>query len=184
MSFMLLGILNSQAAGGGAAEAFDLLESTTLTSSAQSITFSGLSVYASDYKHLQIRYVSRSSIAASPLSSELRINGVAGSYSHNLQGTGSSVNSNNVNNQIGYLYNGDTTDGGRFAAGIIDILDAFSTTKNSTTRAFSGLTGSGNIRVSLSGGLLDSTSAVSSLQLIDQFDQYAATSRFSLYGSK
>jgi hypothetical protein len=34
-------------------EAFDLLETTTLTTSASSVTFSGLGAY-SDYKHLQI----------------------------------------------------------------------------------------------------------------------------------
>jgi hypothetical protein len=37
MSFMLLGILNAQAAGGGGAGAFDLLETTTLATSASSV---------------------------------------------------------------------------------------------------------------------------------------------------
>ena len=37
---------------------FDLLETTTLSTSASSVTFSGLGAY-SDYKHLQIRSVAR-----------------------------------------------------------------------------------------------------------------------------
>jgi hypothetical protein len=40
MSFMLLGILNSQAAGGGGG-AFDLLETTTLTGTQNNISFTG-----------------------------------------------------------------------------------------------------------------------------------------------
>ena len=48
----LLGAVSPELVTG----AYDLLETTTLTSSASSVTFSGLGSYT-DYKHLQIRMV-------------------------------------------------------------------------------------------------------------------------------
>ncbi len=60
MSFMLLGILNSQAAGGGVPSSYDHITTTTLTSSTSQISVSlGANPYA-DYKHLRILFMSRS----------------------------------------------------------------------------------------------------------------------------
>ena len=58
MTPLPLGILALAGVTGGG-PAYELLESTTLSSGASSVTFSGLSAYATDYKHLQIRAVTQ-----------------------------------------------------------------------------------------------------------------------------
>ena len=56
MSFVLLGILNAQAAGGaGAVGELQLIQTQTLASAETSVTFSGLDSYSSDYQHLHFR---------------------------------------------------------------------------------------------------------------------------------
>jgi hypothetical protein len=73
-----------------------------------------------------------------------------------------------------------------FGAGVVDILDAFSTTKNKTVRAFSGnYTAANNLGdrqiVHLASGVYLSTTAINSLTLYAA-NNLVAGSRFSLYG--
>jgi hypothetical protein len=190
MSFMLLGILNAQVSGGGAG-AFDLLETTTLASSASSVTFSGLDAY-SDYKHLQIRAVERFDGAFSTTSTELIFNGdTSNSYSqHKLEGDGSSVSSDNKTNQDNIDL--ETTpranaDSGIFSSRVIDILDFSSTNKNTTVRCLAGLVAPNisRTRVYLISGAYYSTDAITSLTFQPALSaNYIAGTRFSLYGVK
>jgi hypothetical protein len=189
MSFMLLGILNSQAAGGGG-EAFDLLETTTLTSSASSITFSGLSAY-SDYKHLQVRVTGQQSFTGFPYQfTRFRINNDTGSnYSHHtLSGDGSSVTSSagSSTNYIQMLPLPGSQDANVYGALAIDILDFSSVSRNTTVRALGGGYFAGNQKfIGLSSGSHYSTSAMTSFtHYIDAGVNWTAGSRFSLYGSK
>ena len=188
MSFMLLGILNAQATGGGAG-AFDLLETTTLTSSASSVTFSGLDAY-SDYKHLQIRHISRLDTAFSGGTVFFNLNGDTGSnYArHFILGSGSSVT---VTAQSSVVY-GDAANsvGGAeatsiFGGAVLDILDFSSTSKNTTTRALGGVAGSSYYSIKLVSSLWNNTSAVTSINLNTLGSgNFVAGSRFSLYGVK
>lgn len=171
------------ASGGGFASDFDLLETTTLATSVASVTFSGLAAYAADYKHLQFRVVNRAT-AATNSQLGLRINGVSSGYSeHLLVGNGSSVGvyggtgANMVN--LGGSYSGQTS--GAFDARVIDILDPFSSTKNTTVREFMGQVGTRNA-VGLFTGAYFNTAAVSSLSFHVTTDSIAALSRFSIYG--
>ena len=79
------------ASGGGAAGGFDLLESEILTSSASSVTFTGLDAY-SDYEHLQIRFTDRADSFGTITSTNFRLNSDSGTnYDiHQLFGDGSS----------------------------------------------------------------------------------------------
>ena len=186
MSFMLLGILNSQAAGGGGA-AYDLLESETLTSSASSITFSSLSAYATDYKHLQIRAVMQDTSANTGLESiGVQFNGDTSSvYSrHTLKGNGSSVVSDNTTS-FGSILIVDASgrESNVFGASVIDILD-FSASKNTTIRALTGGNGSTSGGVNLTSGGYFNTAAVTSTTLIARGTAFAIGSRFSLIGVK
>ena len=90
MSFILLGILNSQAAGAGGGDV-DLLSSVTLGSGTSIIDLTGLSAYSSDYKHLQLIFDGRHESGGVNL--EIRPNGsTATTYVNNhFIGTGSSV---------------------------------------------------------------------------------------------
>jgi hypothetical protein len=76
-----------------------------------------------------------------------------------------------------------TATAGAFGADIIDILDPFKTTKNTTTRALVGQSGSFS-RVALESGLWINTAAVTSISLVDVFGNFVQNSRFSLYGMR
>ena len=163
MSFMLLGILNSQVSGGGAG-AFDLLETTTLTSSAASVTFSGLDAY-SDYKHLQLRMVTRLNYASTGLANlDLTFNSdTAANYkNHFLRGTGSVVESAAQSYsaiRFGQAATYSSSTANSFGASVIDILDFSSSNKNTTARNLSGALVSGQTSIRLESGLWINTNA-------------------------
>jgi hypothetical protein len=75
-----------------------------------------------------------------------------------------------------------------FGPVVIEILDPFDTTKNTTSRAFSGyFTATTNYRnfVTLRSGLWNNTAALSSIYLAPQNGpNFVSGSRFSLYGIK
>jgi hypothetical protein len=180
MSFMLLGILNSQAAGGGGG-AFDLLESTTLTSSASSVTFSGLDTLAAGYKHLQVRAVLKPGGNA-----YFRIrfnNDTANNFTfHYLSGDGGAMESGWEGTTRSYI-DIDQTSTTNFTPAVIDILDFASTNKNTTTRSLSGGLTTSASKIRLSSGVYLSTNAVTEINLLST-NAAQAGSRFSLYGVK
>ena len=187
MSLVLLGILNSQAAGVSAG-AYDLLETQVLASSAASVTFTGLGSYT-DYKHLQIRAVVRS-VRTSVSNDQMLIrlnNDSTTSYAyHQLEGTGSTVSSfagtsdDEIRSGMSAV---DSESSGIFGATVIDILDFADTSKNTTIRGLTGVVGSYK-SVRLQSGLFAKTGAVTEID-IDQFGtEFVAGSRFSLYGIK
>jgi len=186
MSLMLLGILNSQAAGGGGG-AYDLLETTTLGSSASSVTFTGLGSY-SDYAHLQIRAITKGSHTSFDETAFFRLNGDSGSNyaAHRLQGSGSTVFSNGYASQssgrFGIL---SGSNGGNlgWSSTIFDLLDFSETSKYKTTRSLTGMKDSASIILMNSSLWLD-TAAVTSLQVLPTSGNYLSGSRFSLYGIK
>ncbi len=185
-----LGILSAAGAGGGAVGDYELIETQILGSSQTGITFSSLATYASTYKHLQIRYTARSSISGTQDGGTgIRLNGDSGSNysSHNLIGNGSTVSSNAFTSQT-YMFsqtiNGNTSAADAFGAGVIDLLDCYSTTKNKTLRWLNGFTGSVS-GIRLGSGAWLNTASVTSIT-IDARDgnSYLTGSRFSLYGIK
>jgi len=190
MSFMLLGILNSQAAGGGA-PAYDLLETTTLATTTSSVTFSSLGAY-SDYEHLEMRILGRNAEAGSGHNRiDIKLNGDTGSNyaSHNIKGNGSTVTSGAINsatsiNPATNAFPSSLNTAGAFGAAIISILNFSGTTKNPTLRLFMG-SGLSNGDVSLSSGLRTNTEAITSVAIAEGSGQgFVAGSRFSLYGIK
>lgn len=191
MSFILLGILNSQAAGAVGGAAYDLLETQVLSSSASSVTFTGLGSY-SDYKHLQIRAVERWEGAFISSSTELTFNGdTSSSYSaHKLEGDGNSVSSDNKSNQDHIDLEatpGANADSGIFSSRVIDILDFSSTNKNTTVRCLTGLVAPNisRTRIYLISGAYYSTDAITSLTFQPAGStNYVTGSRFSLCGIK
>jgi hypothetical protein len=185
---MLLGILNSQAAGGGGG-AYDLLETTTLATSASSVTFSGLGSY-SDYAHLQLRMVARGPRPSTFDGLQMNFNGDTSTnyITHYLKGNGTIVASGSINSSFnGLAFNPVFTSAdsasGAFGAAVFDILDFSNSSKNTTVRGLFGSTDLDNIQ--LASGLFIDTSAVSSVLLAPLFGtDYNAGSRFSLYGIK
>lgn len=173
------------ASGGGGVGAFDLLETTTLTSSASSVTFSGLDAY-SDYKHLQIRAITRCTPNSS-FNFYSYINGnTSASYArHTLFGTGSSVLSQATTStnqpSLGLVASPDSN---TYVSFVIDYLDFSSSSKNTTMRGVYGFTHSNGNQIGLASAAYFNTSAVTSIALTASTDAHQAGSRFSLYGVK
>ena len=170
---------------------YDLLETTILGSAASSVTFSSLATYASDYKHLQLRLVARTDRNQASDSSLMRFNGDSGSnYSWHslLVADTSAVLSEGFASQTlmrsGRL-SGSPTTANVFAASVIDILDPYSTTKNTTIRVSDGFMAATSNWVGLGSGAWYNTSALTSITLDQVFGtNFVAGSRFSLYGIK
>ena len=188
-----LGILAVAGAGAGdSGLAYDLLETTNLSVDTTSITFSSLNTY-SEYKHLQIRAVTKGASNFTMESLAMRVNGSSASSqrSHKLRSKGGSVISAAyslteyvLNENIGSA-TGLTN---QFSCSIIDILDFASTSKNKTIRAIGGghtSTNTAEAAISLASGLVNTTSAITSIEFFNQGGgQLTANTRISIYGIK
>jgi hypothetical protein len=175
------------AGSGGVAldTSYELIESTILGTAQSSVTFTGLSAYSATYKHLQIRAVARSTFASAADGYKVTFNNASGyTYGyHLLIGTGSSVVSAASSSNV-YMIAGDmpanSATANAFGASVMDILDAFSTTKNKTMRS---LTGDASIR--LTSGFPIATAAIGDIKLETlNGGNYAVGTRVSLYGVK
>lgn len=184
------GILSAAGAGGAVSTAsdYELISTTILGSAAPSVTFD-VSTFASTYKHLQIRAVHRDTTTSGATTGFwLRFNGVSTSsyWWHRLSGNGVTVASDNGGSTTRILTgisasNSSTANG--FSATVIDILDPYSTTKNTTIRALCGVANSGSSEVNLNSGLFNSTASITSVELTVDAN-IVAGSRFSIYGIK
>lgn len=174
------------AAGSSVANSYELISTTSLTGGASaSITFSSI---PSTYKHLQIRFTGRSTLAAGVDNLSYTFNADSGSNysSHSLYGDGGGVYSNAFTSNVAmYLpsqFAANSTTANAFSAAVIDILDYASTSKNKTVRVLQGYMGSSGL-VSLVSNNWRSTSAVTSITFTTSAN-IAQYSRFSLYGVK
>ena len=175
----------------GAANAYDLLETQVLTSSASSVTFTGLDTLAAGYQNLQIRSTARRDLATTGnYNIEIVLNNDTGNnYAyHYLQGNGTSVLSSNGTSTddiliLDWMPSGNDT-ANAFGASIIDILDFSSSSKKTTIRALAGASAGSN-EIGLYSGLYNSTNAVTEVRLeIFGSSNFVTGSRFSLYGIK
>jgi len=175
---------------GNVAGDYELIESYILGSSQASVVFSNLGDYSSTYKHLQVRMVARSAKADTFDALRFRFNADTGNnYArHFLWGNGSGVESAGAaSNNRGYLgfVDGNNATSSVYSPTIIDILDPYSTTKNKTVRALSGIRNQTQTYVGLFSSLWMNTGSVTSLLLeTDSVANFMAGSRFSLYGIK
>lgn len=171
--------------------AYEHLQTIIPTGSQSQVSFTNLATaYSSTYKHLQIRYTARSQRAGVNTDSlVMRFTASSGSHvAHTMFNSGSSVGSLSDANSP-HMYLGEFPSGNFaanvFQAGIIDILDAFSTNKNKIQRTLNGFTGTTNdIRLS-SGMYYGDTAALTSVFISSaNGGNFTTTSRFSLYGLK
>jgi hypothetical protein len=179
-----LGILASAGGVPPIVSDYDLLFTTTMPSDASSLTLSSLNTYASTYKHLQIRISAKTNRSAGADDLTIRFNGdSAANYStHVLMGFGS---------MLSYGYGGGSmfipaaaarSTSGWSTGAVMDVLDAYSTTKNKVFRALSG---EGSGAVGLSSGSWYNTAALTSIQFLPVYaSSIVAGSRFSVYGIK
>lgn len=170
------------AASGVAPGTYELIATAFGTGSSGTITFTSI---PQDYKQLQIRLTAKSDTTEDII--KITMNGItSGVYiRHSMRATGNGVTSlattpSQTSISLASIMSASTT-AKAFGAGVIDILDYASTTKNTTVRGLYGFTDSTN-RVSVGSGLYNQTTAVSSLTLTAPTGNFTSSSRFSLYG--
>ena len=166
----------------------DILAEEVLTSSQASVTFSSLDTLAAGYQHLQIRMTTRTDLSGAEDSFFINFNDdFSSNYSwHFMFGNGSSVNVGQNSSTTGiypFAVSGNTQASGSFGAHIIDIVDAFESTKNTTIRALAGYAGGTN-RIALASGMWNNTSSIQSLALDPSSSNWTTGSRFTLIGLK
>ena len=163
---------------------YDLLETEILTGTQASVTFSSLnSTYGADYQHLQLRIVAQTNRGESEDIGRVAINNVY-ARSHWLLGGGGAVQSSTESSTyFRSIWTAGGKDSGSFGAAVIDILDPFATSKNTTVRNFSGFYGTEARVVALGSTAYYSTSATDSVKF-EAIGSWVADSRFSLYGLK
>jgi len=142
------------------------------------ITFSSI---PSGFAHLQIRFIYETGDWGT-----FRFNGdtTASNYrGHQLAGNGSTASASTSANII---YEPQASNGGsrNCYAGIIDILDYTSTTKNKVTRSLEGTDINGSGYIYLTSGLWMNTAAVTSITMTRNTTDWGNYSSFALYGIK
>lgn len=172
--------------------AFESIATATGTGSSGTITFSSI---PQTYSSLQIRYIGRDTIGLNATSIRLMFNGSAAGTTdfacHLLYGNGSSAAAVGTASteyiQFDSAVAGDYAGANTYSAGIIDIHDYASTSRNKTIRGFYGVDNNASntsFRVSLGSGLWMKTDAITSLTLTSSGTAFTTGSTFALYGVK
>lgn len=180
------------AASGGVEAPFEWITTTTLGADAASVTFD-VSAYASTYKHLQIRGYARSAKSADATQLGLRLNGVttANQSAHYIRGqlSDNTVRSGAFANQTFMeIANvaGNSVPATIYSPFVLDIMDAFSSTKGKTIRGLSGSLYNypPSSFFGLTSGASPATASISTLTLLSDGGSFnlKAGSRFSIYG--
>ena len=184
---MLNTVLGTLSSGVAAATgSYESIATYTASGGESSFTFSSI---PSTYKHLQLRCLSRRSTGVSHVVA-LRFNADSGTnyWWHLLEGDGSTATASSVSsaaNRIQTFWpNPSVNLADQFGAGIIDIHDYASTTKNKTVRCFGGGDANGTGKIDLSSGLWSNTSAINEIYVYFLGDTVVANSQFALYGIK
>jgi hypothetical protein len=158
-----------------------LIQSYVLDSVTATVTFD-ITGLGSQFRHLQLVIAAKTNRADRADLLYIKLNNSDATKAHILQGTGTSVQSLSEDLRVGYIAGATTTS--VFGAAVVDILDAFSSTKNKTVRVLSGYnngTGGGESIVALGSNFLNSTSTLTSV-VVAAIGSFAIGSRFSLYG--
>ena len=185
MSLLPLGLL-SQGGGGAASGSFELIQTANGTGSSGIIDFTSI---PATYTHLQIRYTAKNTSALANMN--ITFNNVTSSnYArHHMVGTSTAMSSgattSAANISLSDAITASTT-ANSATSGVIEILDYANTNKNKTLRAFYGVaeTAAATSFIYLASGFLNSTSAIDRITLTASANNFAALSRFSLYGIK
>jgi hypothetical protein len=181
------GILSAGGAGGD----YELLETRILATTTASVVFSNLGDYANNYKHLQFRVVSRDNRSTTGGNNvTVRLNGDTGAnYAiHRLRGNGSTVvalglGSTTAMSLFASSALNDTANA--FGVAILDIADAYSTTKNKTIRSLQACRVATDPAIELRSGFWNNTSSMTSVTMTPETTgSFVSGSRFSLYGIK
>ena len=160
---------------------YESIATVTAAGGESSLTFSSI---PGTYKSLQIRVIGRLSAESTTY---VRLNSDTGAnYArHWLRGNGTSASATGLgsdNYGWGFRLSTSSDAASIFGAGILDIHDYASTTKNKTIRGFTGYDANGSGDIVLLSSVWLSTSAVTSVTILPFSATFAAGSTFALYG--
>jgi hypothetical protein len=172
----------------GAPGAFESIATLSGTGSSATISFSSI---PSTYKHLQLRYNARCASGAIT-DHYIRLNGDTGSnyarhwiFALDSGGPYVSAASTTTPPSMGYIQGYDTNP---TTAGIVDIIDYQSTSKNKTIRY---ITGGVEQQTSSQGALtigsalwMNNVNAINQIEIVIASSNWSTSSTFSLYGIK
>jgi hypothetical protein len=173
-------------AGGGD---FESIATVTVGSGgAANIEFTSI---GTDWQHLQLRGLLRTTTANTGLDDvRLQLNSVTTtSYAyHTLEGNGSSASASNGSSlsSIGratYAPRANAT-ASAFLGIVVDILDYAASSKTRVVRTLAGADLNGSGAVLVGSGFLNSTTAVSSIKLFPEANNFVQYSTLALYGVK
>ena len=171
-----------------AASSYESIATVNVTSNVPNVEFTSI---PATYTHLQIRAIGRSTrTPENNIALNMQFNGDTGSnYSwHRLDGDGSTASSGAGTSQTSIIVDRFTAAGAsasQFGAFVLDILDYANTNKYKTTRNLGGYDNNGNGLITLGSGNWRSTSAITSIKLIDRSgNNLIQYSQFALYGIK
>lgn len=169
-------------AGGGAAS-YEFISTAVGTGSSGTITLSSI---PNTYKHLQVRYLAKSTVSGVSAQINMTLNSDSSTvYNvHQMTGNGSSPGGSGLANRsnISLQNLSDSTIASSIGAGIIDILDYANTSKFTTVKAINGKDSS---IIYMMSGSYRNTSAISTITFVANGAQnFSTLSRFSLYGIK
>jgi hypothetical protein len=125
------------------------------------------------YTHLQIRYLGKASGTGGSENPWLRFNSDTGNNyaAHRLMGNGASASADAFHGvshiRAGFVPDSASGVANIFGATTIDILDYTNTNKTKTVRVFTGADQNGSGTITFSSGLWNSTSAITSLTLLN-----------------
>lgn len=172
--------------------ALKLISTSLISTNTASVTFSSLNTY-SQYKHLQLRIVGRSSRADFQDQIAIRYNGLStATYAfHNLRANGSNLQSGASTGSteifslsVFDLFAASET-ANLFGVAIIDILDFANANTTKTLKMLSGLAGGTQVRnVMETSGFNTTAGALTSITIFPKNGSWVSGSRISLYGIK
>jgi hypothetical protein len=164
---------------------YDAIATANGTGSSGVITFSSI---PSTYKHLQIRWISKSTSTGSYNTLNFNSDTASNYSTHILYGDGATVTSSWEATQPRInLYGSSVTSTATnvYATHVIDILDYTSTNKNKTVRALGGQDSNGSGVIFLTSGLWrNSSTAINSITITANASNFTTASQFDLYGIK
>jgi hypothetical protein len=168
---------------------FESIQTVSLGASQTTITFSSI---PSTYKHLQIRYLTRTTSASGDQGNvNMTFNSDTGANyaTHRLAGNGSIAVATAATSQTSILSGIAARDGepsNVFGAGIIDILDYTNTNKYTTIRTLTGedANSGADEYIGLHSGLWMNTSAITTIAFTTPSSNFKQYSSFALYGIK
>jgi hypothetical protein len=168
---------------GGAMESIATV--TVGSGGASSLTLSNI---PSGFQHLQLRWIARGTRSAASESLLIRFNDATTDHwqYHMLYGDGSAAGALSSAGPGSNINIGDptaaTATANVFGAGVNDIVDYSSTSKNKTVRTFQGFDRNGAGTVSMVSGAWSNTAAINKILIFASNANIAEFSTFALYG--